>query len=37
VVDDGSTDNTVEELNNLPIHLIKHATNKGKILKFLGS
>jgi glycosyltransferase involved in cell wall biosynthesis len=24
VVDDGSTDNTVEELNNLPIHLIKH-------------
>jgi glycosyltransferase involved in cell wall biosynthesis len=32
VVDDGSTDNTVEELNNLPIHLIKHATNKGKAM-----
>ena len=32
VVDDGSTDNTVKELNNLPIHLIKHTTNKAKAI-----
>jgi glycosyltransferase involved in cell wall biosynthesis len=30
VVDDGSTDHTVEELNNLPIHLIKHNHPLGK-------
>ena len=30
VVDDGSTDNTVDELNGLPVTLIRHETNKGK-------
>ncbi|CAC9601467.1 FIG143263: Glycosyl transferase [Bathymodiolus heckerae thiotrophic gill symbiont] len=30
VVDDGSSDETISELKNLPIDLIKHKTNKGK-------
>lgn len=30
IVDDGSSDNTIAELNDLPITLIKHNTNKGK-------
>jgi glycosyltransferase involved in cell wall biosynthesis len=30
VVDDGSSDNTISELNGLPITLIKHEQNKGK-------
>lgn len=30
VVDDGSTDNTLSEINGLPITLIKHKINKGK-------
>ncbi len=32
VVDDGSNDNTVEILNDLPIQLIQHAHNQGKSL-----
>lgn len=30
VVDDGSADKTINELNGLPVTLIKHETNKGK-------
>lgn len=30
VIDDGSTDNTIENLENLPITLIKNAVNSGK-------
>lgn len=30
VIDDGSSDNTISELINLPISLIKHKTNQGK-------
>ncbi|SMM98428.1 FIG143263: Glycosyl transferase [uncultured Candidatus Thioglobus sp.] len=30
VVDDGSSDGTIAELENLPIDLIKHTTNQGK-------
>ena len=30
VVDDGSTDNTISQLDDLPITLIKHTINKGK-------
>lgn len=30
IVDDGSSDNTIEKLSDLPIKLIKHEVNKGK-------
>jgi glycosyltransferase involved in cell wall biosynthesis len=35
VIDDGSTDNTSDEIDDLPITLIKHAVNMGKAASLL--